>query len=615
MKQNYLLRSSRIAGYSLALFLIAIQSLALPTQSRAEPRHGIAMHGEPLHGPEFENFNYVNPDAPIGGDITFGSIGSFDSLNPLIVRGVSASGLRDYTFESLMARSFDEPFSLYGLIAEWIDVPDDRSSVTFRIREEARFSDGMPVTVEDVIFSHALLRDHGRPNHRYYYSRVASVERLDDRTVKFVFDPDGDRELALIMGLMPILPKHIFDPETFEQTTLVPPIASGPYLVQSVDPGSRIVYRRNPDYWGWHLPVNRGRYNFETITIDYYRDSSTLFEAFKKGLYHVRSEGDPGRWSQGYDFPAVTDGRVILESYDTGVPSGMSALVFNTRRDIFLDIRVRRALTLLFDFEWINKNLFFGAYSRTQSYFDKSELSSHGQPASDSELSLLEPYMANIPPDIINGSFNLPVSDGTGRNRRTLRAALQLLEEAGWVIRDGKLTNSSTGELFVFELLVVSRDQERLALSFASSLEKAGIDVQVRLVDSSQYQQRRQSYDFDMIQNFWYASLSPGNEQSFYWGGESATTEGTRNYMGVVDPAIDVMIAAMLAARDRPEFVDAVRALDRMLMSGSYVLPLFHLPQQWVARWSFIGRPDAPSLYGYKTDAWWYQGELASESQ
>lgn len=595
----------RATGVAISLVLLA--AILGVSAARAEPVHGIAMHGDPLHGPDFEHFDYVNPNAPVGGDVVFGALGSFDSLNPLIVKGVAAVGLRDYVFESLMARSFDEPFSLYGLIAETIDVPDDRSSVTFKIRGEARFSDGQPVTVDDVIYSHALLRDHGRPNHRYYYGRVDKVERLDDETVRFIFAPDGDRELPLIMGLMPVLPRHIYDAETFEQTTLEPPVASGPYTITAIDPGARVTYARNPDYWGWHLPVNRGRHNFSSITIDYFRDANGLFEAFKKGLYHVRSEDDPGRWTRGYDFPAVEDGRVVVEEFATGVPSGMSAFVFNTRREIFSDIRVRQALTLLLDFEWINKNLFFGVYSRTRSYFDKSELSAHGNPASEHERTILAPFLHRIPEDILAGTHEMPETDGSGRNRRNLRSALKLLADAGYEVRSGALVNAETGDPFMFELLVATRDQERLGLNYSRSLKNAGIEVQVRLVDSAQYQRRRQSYDYDMIQNFWYASLSPGNEQSFYWGGNTAETEGTRNYMGVADPAIDVVIAAMLEARDRKTFVESVRALDRVLLSGNYVIPLFHLPKQWVARWAFIGRPDTPSLYGYKTDAWWYE--------
>ncbi|MBZ0218562.1 MAG: extracellular solute-binding protein [Fimbriimonadaceae bacterium] len=579
----------------------------IPVDVRAEPVHGISMHGELLYPSDFKSFSYVNPDAPKGGAVTFGALGSFDSLNPLIVKGTAASGLRDYVFESLMARSYDEPFALYGLLARNVEMPDDRASVTFYLHPDARFSDGKPVTVDDVIFSHALLRDHGRPNHRFYYAKVAGIERVGDTGIRFVFNPDGDREMPLIMGLMPVLPRHIYDADTFEQTTLTPPVASGPYIVDQVEAGSRLVYRRDPDYWGRDLAVNRGRFNFDQITIEYFRDANSLFEGFKKGLFQIRPEGDPGRWARGYDFPAVKDGRVILEEFDNGVPSGMAGLVFNTRKDIFSDIRVRRALTLLFDFEWLNKNLFFDAYARTQSYFDKSELSSFNRPASAREREILAPYLDRIPAEFLDGSYRAPAGDGSGRNRNNRRAALKLMEEAGYRLESGKLTSTESGQPFEFEILVSTKDQERLALSYATTLAKAGITAHVRLVDSAQYQSRRQTYDYDMIQNFWYGSLSPGNEQNFYWGGDSASTEGTRNYMGARDPAIDVAIKVLLEARSRADFVSAVRALDRVLMSGHYVIPLFHLPKQWVARWAEIERPLTTSLYGYKTDTWWHR--------
>ncbi len=600
-----------IASFTLATMLILFPAGFF---ARAEPSHGISMHGDLFYSSDFEHFSYTNPDAPKGGAVSLGALGSFDSLNPLIIKGVAAAGLRDYVFESLMTRSYDEPFALYGLLAETVETPENRSSVTFQLRAEAKFSDGRPVTVEDIIFSHALLRDMGRPNHRFYYSKVERIERIGDRGVRFVFTPDGDREMALIMGLMPILPRHVFNSETFEQTTLTPPVASGPYIVEHVEVGSRIVYRRNPDYWGGNLPVNRGRFNFETIEIEYFRDANSLFEGFKKGLFHIRPEGDPGRWARGYDFPAVADGRIIKEEFENGVPSGMAGLVFNTRREIFSDIRVRRALTLLFDFEWLNKNLFFGAYARTQSYFDKSELSSLGHPANDRERALLAPYQDRIAEEFIEGTYRAPTSDGSGRNRNNRRAAIKLLMEAGYQLAAGVMLSSETGDPLVFEILVSSKDQERLALSYSRALAKAGIVAQVRTVDSAQYQRRRQTYDYDMIQFFWYGSLSPGNEQSFYWGGDSADTEGTRNYMGARDPAIDAMIAAMLEARGRAEFVSAVRSLDRVLMSGNYVIPLFHLPRQWIARWVEIERPSKTSLYGYKTDTWWHRDATSGES-
>ena len=606
---------SDMAKQLLMILIGWIAAISMSIQAQANPSHGISMHGDVAYPLDFTHFSYTNPDALKGGTLALGALGSFDSLNPLIVKGVAGAGLRDYVFESLMTRNYDEPFALYGLLAETVETDDDRTWVIFTLRPEAKFSDGQPVTVDDVIFSHSLLRDHGRPNHRFYYSKVAHVEQIGDRGVKFVFAPDGDREMPLIMGLMPIVPMHVYDSATFEQTTLEPPVASGPYRVEKVEAGARIIYRRNPDYWGRNLAVNHGRFNFDEIKFEYFRDANSLFEGFKKGLVHFRSEGDPGRWSRSYDFPAVANGQIIREEFDTGVPSGMAGLVFNTRRDIFADIRVRQALTLLFDFEWLNKNLFFGAYARTQSYFDKSELSSFAKPANDRERELLSPYLNNISTEFLDGTFRVPVTDGNGRNRKNRRVAIKLLEQVGFQLTSGKMVSNETGEQFNFELLVATKDQERLALSFAGVLAKTGISVRVRLVDSAQYQRRRQVYDFDMIQNFWYGSLSPGNEQSFFWGGDSAITDGTRNYMGVQDKAIDVMIGAMLEARDRDQFVAAVRALDRVLMSGRYVIPLFHLPHQWVARWAEINRPETTSLYGYKIDTWWRNDAINGQPQ
>ena len=598
--------SSTMKGLICALF-----ALLMSGPAQAATAHGIAMHGEPRYTSDFKHLDYVNPDAPKGGNIVLGVLGSFDSLNPLIVRGVSAAGVRDYVFESLMARAMDEPFSLYGLLAETIQTPDDRSSVTFTLRQEARFSDGRPVTVEDVIFSHQLLRDHGRPNHRTYYAKVAKVERIGERGVKFVFDADGDREMPLIMGLMPILPAHHYDAASFEKTSLEPPIGSGPYRVSEVKPGASVSYTRNPDYWGRDLAVNRGRFNFDSVRYDYFRDASSLFEAFKKGLIHIRSEQDPGRWAQTYDFPAIKDGRVAKAEFPIQVPSGMSALVFNTRREMFADERVRRALIMMFDFEWLNRSLYHGLYKRTQSYFDRSELSSHGRAADARERALLAPFGTSIGPKILEGSYALPVSDGSGRNRKSRRAGLELLIKAGFELVDGRLRNQKTKAPFEFEILAATKGQERLLLSYARALKALGIDARIRQVDTAQYQRRRQTYDFDMIQAFWYASLSPGNEQNFRWKSTSADVEGTFNFAGVKNPAVDAMIEALLAAKDRNEFVSAVRALDRALLSGRYVIPLFHLPQQWVAHWRQLAHPEKTPLYGFRINTWWLADEAA----
>jgi peptide/nickel transport system substrate-binding protein len=570
------------------------------------------MHGAPQEAKGFTHFPYANPDAPKGGRVTFAIQGSFDSLNPLIVRGAPADGVRDYIYESLLARANDEPFTLYGLIAESVETPADRSFVEFTLRPEAKFSDGTPITVEDVIFSHALLRDHGRPNHRSYYRKVTKVEQTGERKVRFTFDGSGDREMPLIMGLMPVLPHHLIDPDQFEKTSLVPPIGSGPYTIAKVDPGKSITFARDPDYWGRDLPVNRGLYNFDEIRFDYYRDAGSMFEAFKSGLIQLRNEDDPTRWTEGYDFPALRDGRVIKEELPVETPAGMSALAFNTRRPIFADPRVRQALIKLFDFEWVNRTLYHGQYARSESYFARSELSSHGRPADVAERELLAPYANEVKPSIMDGSFAFPVSDGTGENREGRREALQLLEAAGYQLKDGRLVKVATGEPFEFEILAATRAQERLLLTYAAALKQVGIEARIRQVDSAQYQRRKQTYDFDMIQYYWPVSLSPGNEQSFRWGSEAAVTDGSFNYPGVKSQGVDAMIEAVLKADDDENFVSAVRALDRVLLSGDYVIPLFHLPRQWVAHWANLKRPSTTPLYGYQIDTWWLDPSAAT---
>ncbi len=588
------------------LISLAGSLVALASAQAQTPQHGIAMHGSPKYPADFTRFDYVNDRAPQEGEIKLAAIGGFDSLNPMIIRGSSAAGIRWHVFESLMGRAYDEPFSLYGLIAETITTPDDRSWVEFTLRPEARFSDGQPVTVEDVIFTVETLRDQGRPNHKFFYGKVASMEKTGDRTVRLTFTEEGDREMPLIMGLMPILPKHVYEGQDFTRTGLTPMIGSGPYTIGNVDPGSSITFVRNPDYWGKDVPAARGHNNFDRIRYDYFRDANASFEAFKSGEYTLRIEDDPTRWSTGYDVPAVKDGRIIREQLKKSTPSGMRALVFNTRRDVFSDIKVRKALGMMFDFEWINKNLFYGLYTRTQSFYDNSELSSAGRPASPAEKALLAPFPDAVTPEIMASGYVAPRSDGSGRNRSQMRDALALLKEAGYTVQDAKLVDAS-GAQFAFEILVASPEDERLALTFARNLERLGIDAKIRNVDSSQYQQRRQTYDYDMIFNFWSASLSPGNEQSFYWGGDSADTDGTRNYMGVRSDAVDAMIAAMLEAREREDFVTAVRALDRVLLSGHYVIPLYHAPDQWVARWNNLDHPQVQPNF-VRFDTWWSAG-------
>jgi peptide/nickel transport system substrate-binding protein len=563
------------------------------------------MQGAPALPGDFTHMPYANPDAPKGGRLTWALLGTFDSLNPLIVKGLAVQQIRGYVVESLMARGNDEPFTLYGLLAKTVETDEARDFVTFHIDPRARFSDGTSVTADDVLFSWALLRDHGRPNHRQYYSKVTKAAALDALTVRFDLTSANDRELPLILGLMPILPCHATDVASFEDTTLTAPVGSGPYRVTEVKPGVSVTLTRNPDYWGRDLPVNRGLYNFNEIKLDFYREANGHFEAFKRGLYDFRDETEPLRWHDGYDFPAVRNGEVIRDTIKTGMPYPSEFLVFNTRRPVFADVRVRRALTLLFDFEWINRNYFFGLYTRSAGFFAGSELSAYARPADARERELLKPFAAQIAPDVLDGSYRLPVTDGSGRDRDSLRAALKLFSEAGYELDGTVLRRHATKTPLSFEMLVSTRDQERIALAYAGNVKRAGIDAHVRVVDPVQFDQRRLDYDFDMIQNRWDQSLSPGNEQSFYWGSEAADIKGTRNYMGAKSPAIDAMIEALLAARGHEAFVSAVRALDRALMSGFYAIPVLNAGEQWIARWNRIERPSATALTGYLPETWW----------
>jgi len=578
---------------------------ALRQAHSGELRHAIAMHGAPALPEGFTRLPYADPAAPKGGRLVQGVLGTFDSLNPLIVKGIAPPSIRGYVIESLMARGYDEPFTLYGLIARAIETDAQRSYVIFHLDPAAKFSDGKPVTAEDVIFSWQLLRDKGRPNHRTYYAKVAKAEALGEQAVRFDLSGSDDRELALILGLMPVLAKHAVKPETFEETSFQAPLGTGPYVVGEVDPGKSITLKRNPDYWGRDLAINRGLWNFDEVRFDYYREANSHLEAFKRGLYDLRNEHDPGRWQTAYDFPAVRDGRVLKEALPTGVPKNSSYFVFNTRRAVFSDIRVREAISLLFDFEWINHGYFFDLYKRSASYFDGSELSSHGRPADQREKALLAPFAEAVRADVLDGTWSPPVSDGSGRDRVTLKRALDLFAAAGYELRGTELVERKNGRPLTFEILVTARDEERLALLFSQSLKRAGIAARVRVVDAVQYEGRRLTYDFDMIQNRWDQSLSPGNEQAFYWGSAAAEQPGTRNYMGVKSPAVDAMIAALLKVEDRGDFVAAVRALDRVLISGFYVIPLFYLPAQWVARWTTVARPATTSLYGYLPETWW----------
>ncbi len=586
-----------------------IFAVALPFQAisiRAEPTYAIAMQGKPALPADFKNLPYANPDAPKGGVYRRAVVGGFDSLNPLIIKGRAAVGLRVYVFESLLARNRAEPFTLYGLIAESIDFPDDRSRITFNINKKARFSDGSPITASDVLFSFKTLREKGRPNHRTYYKKVLRTEVTDDYTITFYLD-GKDRELVLILGLMPIISEKFFASRDFQKTTLEPVLGSGPYTISSVKAGESIVYKRNKDYWARDLPISRGLWNFDEIRYEYFRDGQAAFEAFKKNLVDTRFESDPSKWATGYDFDAVKNGKIKRDTIEIRLPKPTSAFVFNTRREIFSDKRVREALAYAFDFEWANKNLFYGLFKRTQGFYTGSDLSSVGNPASDLEKRLLKSVGADLPQRFLDGSFRQPVSDGSGRDRKNLRKAVMLLAQAGWKFKDRVLTNNKTGKAFTFEITVQSPEQEKVALHYQRSLRQIGIVMKIRQVDSSQFQQRLQTYDYDMIPFTWYNSLSPGNEQAFYWGSKGREQPGTRNYMGVGDPALDKLIDEMVAAPSGEAFVASVRALDRVLVAGFYIVPLYYANGQWLARWSHIAFSPNTSNYGFRAEAAWYE--------
>jgi len=607
-KRSSVTETSRRIRILAAAFLSAFLPFAAAAHA-AEPQHAIAMHGEPALPTGFTHLPYANPDAPKGGRISYGMVGSFDSLNPFIVKGTAARALWDEEWgnnlwESLMVRNRDEPFTLYGLLAESVTVPEDRAWVEFAIRPEAKWADGEPVTAEDVVFSFDLLKENGRP--KGWYKRVASVEATGERTVRFTFTEDADREIPLIVGLSPIFPEHAVTSEDFAKSSLDPVMGSGPYAVSEVRPGTSVTLKKRADYWGKDLAVKRGFDNFDEIRIEYFRDSNTHFEAFKKGIFDYQPESDPSRWETGYRFPAVEDGRVKLEAFKTGIPKGMNGFIFNTRRPVFSDRRVREALTYFLDFEWMNQNLFLGAYKRTSSFFEGSELSAVGRPASDEEERLLAPYPDAVLPSVMDGSWRPPQSDGSGRDRANLRKGLMLLQEAGYERQGDRLVDTKTGQPLSFQILVMSREDERLSLSYVNVLKLVGIGVNVRQVDASQYWERLKSFDFDMIRfNYAFASLSPGTEQNFRWSSGAAQTEGSFNFAGASSPAIDAMITALLSAKDRENFVAAVRALDRVLISGFYVVPLFHAPAEWVAYWTRLAHPEKSSLYGAEPTTWW----------
>ncbi|MGH6761589.1 MAG: extracellular solute-binding protein [Phyllobacterium sp.] len=593
-------------------FFLAILSVQMMSVGHAAPSHGIAMHGEPALPKDFQFLPYVNADAPKGGSIKYGVVGTFDSLNPFILKSMrtTARGLfndqqfGNLVYESLLQRSQDESFTLYGLLAETVETNPERTWVEFTLNPKAEWSDGQPVTSDDIIFSLELLTEKGRPPFNTRMNKIEKIEKVGDRGVRFSFNENADREFPLILGLMPILPRHAVDRETFGNSSLAIPVGSGPYLVDKVQPGQRITYRRNTEYWAKDLPMKRGSDNYDTITVDYFRSETAQFEAFKKGLFDIFTEGDPTHWEKGYDFPAFKEGRVVKDVFKSETPANIYGFFFNTRRELFADRRVRQALSTLFDFEWTNRNLFAGRYARTAGFWSGSDLSSIGQPANEHERAFLARFPDTVLPDVLDGTYRPTATDGTGRDRVVMKRAMDLLKTAGYRLESGSLVDPD-GKPFQFELLTRSVAEERLGLAFKRTLERLGISITVRTVDDAQYQKRLQTFDYDMILGALAASLSPGTEQWRRWGSPSRDMQGSFNYAGVAEPAIDAAIEKMLQVQSTEDFISSVRTLDRLLISGNYVIPLHHLPEQWVARWAYIKHPEQTPLYGYQLPVWW----------
>ena len=568
--------------------------------------HAISMHGVPKYEKNFKNFDYVNPEAPKGGTIKQYEIGSFDTLNNFILKGSPAANLNQI-HDSLLVQSQDEPFTMYGLIAENISVPEDRSWVIFKIRKEAKFHDGTSITVEDIIWTLNALKEKGHPFFRFYYNNVKKAEKLSDSEVKFVFQGERNLELPLIIGQMRILSKKYWE-DKFEDVLLEPPIGSGPYKVKSLKTGRTIEFERVKDYWAKDLSVNKGKFNFDKIVIEYFRDSTVALEAFKSGDYDFRQENQAKRWSSAYNFPAVRKGLVKKEEIKHEIPTGMQGFFINTRKEIFKDPIVRKALNYAFDFEWTNKILFFDQYQRTNSYFSNSELSASNLPTNE-ELILLEPFKNELPEKLFNETFKNPINDGSGNIRKNLRIADKLLYQAGWIIKNGKRINEKSRLPLKFTILLVSPEFERIALPYARNLKKIGIEAKVRTVDSAQYERRLETFSFDMAVISRGQSLSPGNEQRDFWSSSSANIKGSRNYTGISNHVVDFLIKKIIAAKDRKSLVTATRALDRVLLFGHYVVPHWYLQYFRIAYWDKFGKPKKNPKYDLALDTWWFDND------
>jgi len=593
-----------------AAALAATRFRSARAEAETHKAHAIAMHGEPKYGPDFAHFDYTDPNAPKGGDVRYSTVGTFDSFNPFIIRGTAAAGVGSI-FETLTVSSTDEAFTQYGLLAESIEWPEDRSWVAYTLRPEARWWDGKPVTAEDLVYSYDILKAKGDPFYRYYYASVAKAEATDARRVLFSFVEGDNRELPLIVGQMPVLPKHYWEARDFEKPSLEVPLGSGPYNVLVFEPGRFVVYQRVENYWGKDFAVNVGKNNWGTVRYDYYRDETVALEAFKAGDYDFRSENTAKVWATGYNIPQIADGRVVKELIPNEEPTGMQGFVYNLRRPLFQDRRVREALGFAFDFEWSNKALFYGQYTRTRSYFSNTELASSGLPEGE-ELDVLERFRGKIPDEVFTTVFTVPTTDGSGNVRENLLKGRALLEEAGWVVQDRHLVKTGTDERFRFEILLYNPQFERICQGFVQNLKRLGVDARIRTVDVSQYQNRLNDFDFDMIVGGHGESLSPGNEQREFWGSAAADTPGSRNYNGIKDPAIDALADLIIGAKTRESLIARTRALDRVLLWGFYVIPQYHIRAWRIAYWNKFGHPSKLPRYDLGLDGWWIDAEKAA---
>lgn len=569
--------------------------------------HAIAMYGEPKYPADFRHFDYVNPAAPKGGVLKQGARGAFDSFNPYVSKGAAAS---TGSIETLLVASEDEPSTGYGLIAESMEWPADRSWIVFTLRREARWHDGVPITPRDVAWSFETLVAKGAPQYRFQYKGVSRVEALDGRRVKFTFSGAANRELPLTVGQMPVLPEHYWKDREFERATLEPPLGSGPYRVRRFEAGRYVELERVSDYWGRDLPVNVGHYNFDVLRTEYFRDDTAIRLAVKSGDLDLRLENQAKAWALDYDVPAVDKGWLKKETVNHEQPTGMQAFVINTRRELFKDPQVREALAYAFDFEWTNRNLFFNQYTRNASYFSNSELAATGLPRG-LERDILERLRGRVPERVFTEPYAPPATDGSGWSRANLRAAFRLLERAGWEIVDNRLTHRESGRRFDFEILLVTPDFERIVLPMIRNLKRLGIDARARLVDTSQYVNRIRSFDFDVFVYWWTQTESPGNEQRVYWSGAAADQPDSRNFAGIRDPAVDELIEGLIAACTRAELVAWTRALDRVLLWGFYVIPNWHLRADRVLYWDRYARPSVPLKSGVKVELWWYDENRA----